>query len=853
MSQPRFEFYEYDIQDYDYNVRSFISFTDFRRRKNVDPDNKRIKAHKPTPTTYDVLYKHLEASIDPLVSLEKRNQEINYPENISKSELNLTEFLNVYRTYGPRKNINRRFYSVTRQRKIIDSINRATDINKSYIDSVIDTSSLLIDDIHNGAFIFKINASPDEKMICFGDFHGSFHTFLRNIFRLYVLGILDLSNGQYKINDGYRLIFLGDIVDRGDYGLEIIYIISQFIIQNNTPNHLKIIVNRGNHEEYKTYQRYGFEKEYKNKIGNQMNLFKRFFSYLSSAIVLEQNGSRYWMSHGGIPFTNTGYLNPSFGSVFDTHRLFQTHSIAFIRNTPGADKFDIPFQIRWNDFHLASNTVINNRRGDVGFKIGTNYLQEFLRLNNIQMIIRGHNDNYFNSFIFCRNPNYVVYNKTSALPSDPDYDSIIYPLSKVPITPGTVIPPLYDSIVETNPNINQFLHKQPISTFTNTSFNQSNGAVAMIDPLNLRGNPLDINNYIFYPVITISTNTDIERFLTRDSFMLLHQLSPQNQANQSYTGLFKKRYIMNRINQTLPLNFTNVIRPNRLAATQRTSFSSTSSLSSSLLPPPPSGIQLTTLSRTRTSRQIQSHYPIDIDCKNMDTQLPYFIENNDPKERAAVLFYLKKGLCFGIFKGSRRIVKEYDSQGQAIVTFYQDSSTHTTISMEIYKELIHLTPFISYKIIYKLYHIQPSLKQNLTKSNINKFKFRLLISFIDKIPSISRYYKLKDIFSKLYRTFIKIDLEQINKQKLKNNIDAMIDIYNYICFYLFYYESKSFMKSIGFVSNRNTINQHNLDNIFNLYMNKLPNFLQQRQSIINSLLGRDTNYIEYLIFVLDNL
>ncbi len=846
MSYPRLEFYEYDIEGYEYFGPA--QFKDFRRRQNSDADSKRIKKKIiQNPPRIDVIYKHLESSIDPIVSLENTNKNINYPNNNTQNHTNLIEFLNIYRTVSAKRRMKRTFYTLERQRKIIHSIEEATRINMSYIQNFLPVS-LPIDRIHLGAFIYKIDARPDEKIICFGDFHGSFHTFLRNIFRLYVLGVLDLSEGKYKINDGYKLIFLGDIVDRGDFGLEIIYIITQFIIQNNTNTHQKIILNRGNHEEFNIYSSYGFSNEYTQKVGNQDDLFKTFFSYLSSAIVLEQNGTRYWMSHGGIPYQN------SHGNILDINTLFIQSSIAFIENL-GNPIFSIPFQIRWNDFHLDNNTIINYRRKNVGYKIGTDYLIHFLQTYNIQMIIRGHNDSLFNSFMFCQNPIHhnPMYNRSGALPPDVELDPQIYPLSKVPIIPTSPIPPSYIDIVEPDILINNFLHKIPINTFTNQSFNLSNGAVAMIDPsdLNTRTRTKDINHYIFYPVITISTNTDYERYLTRDSFMLLHQISAHNQTNQNYTGLFKKTYIMNKINRTQPFNFKNVIPRGRLVASRASSVSSTSSAMSTPLVSP-AGVQMTTLPRTGIKHSLhpasQITYPIDIDCRNMDSQIGNFVPDLNPKELLAVKFYLKKGMCFGILKGSRRIVK--DSQFK--ITFYQDSTTETSISMEIYKELIDLTPFISFKIISKISSISGILTRNLAH-NPTDFKYLLLKIFIEKLPSISKYYKISDIFGRLFRNFININLQNLKNHQIIANVESLMDVYNFICFYLFYYESKSFMKSANFVSNRNQINTTNPNNFFNLYLGRLPNFSTSHIQIKHSLLGLGTFYIEYLNEILKSL
>lgn len=852
MSHPRFEFYEFDIEGYNY--QNPVSFKDFRKRKNTDSNNKRIKVKPPMSET---LYKHLESSIDPIVSLEITNQNINYPDYMqSQNHLNLVEYLNVYRKIKTRTSMNRKFYSPNRRKKIIDSLKEATSKNIEYIYHVFgdlrsfsDTPQT-INYFHEGAYIFKIIASPNEKMICFGDFHGSFHTFFRNIFRLYVLGVLDLSNGQYKINDGYRLIFLGDLVDRGDFGLDIMYIISQFIIQNNTKDHLKIIVNRGNHEEFQTYHHYGFVDEYKSKIGNYENLFKRFYAYLPSAIVLEQNGNRFWMCHGGIPYTNFRGKPSHYGNVFDINPLFQTYPIAFIENN--VRDYDVPTQIRWNDFHLDNNTLINYKRGDTGYLIGTTYLDQFLQQNQIHFIIRGHNDNYFNSFIFCQNPTYVSYGN---LPRNL-MDSQIYPLSKVPVsTPlSQSFPQNFITIVEPNQKINEFLHKTPISTFTRTSFNLSNGAVAMIDPYefqkNIVKNKLLIDRHMFYPVVTISTNTDKDRFLTRDSFMLIHQLSPQNQSNQNYKGLFTKTFIMNKINSTQPSNFKNVIHPNRRNP-------STSSTSTSTLP-----ITQITPSVNHLT------YPLEIDCKNIDSKLTSFLitsHNNSnenikslqKKEKYAVLFYLKKRICIGIREGSRRIIKITKDE----IQFYRNRTNQQVLSlpMNLYYALIQLTPFISYNIIQKISDDKVSLSY-LLSTNYQQFKVKLYTILIKNIPSITSFFSLTEGFKKLYDDFIKLNkiiirsVQNIeNNHKLSYHIDEFISIYNFICFYLFYYENKTFMKNINFVSNRYNINIYKKENVFNLFMSYLPNFSKNKLSIVQSLLGIDNVYFNELLQFINSI
>ena len=74
---------------------------------------------------------------------------------------------------------------------------------------------------------------------------------------------------SFKISDGYKLIFLGDIVDRGNYSLEILCTLAKFITENNKANgeidDWKLFINRGNHENISMYHRNGFSEELKKK------------------------------------------------------------------------------------------------------------------------------------------------------------------------------------------------------------------------------------------------------------------------------------------------------------------------------------------------------------------------------------------------------------------------------------------------------------------------------------------------------------------------------------------------------------------------------------------------------------
>ncbi len=83
---------------------------------------------------------------------------------------------------------------------------------------------------------------PAGSKVCFmGDIHGSLHSLLRNLKRLQ---LLDFLGDDFKLKEGNYMVFLGDYVDRGTYGIEVLYLLMCLKLANWD----KVILLRGNHE-----------------------------------------------------------------------------------------------------------------------------------------------------------------------------------------------------------------------------------------------------------------------------------------------------------------------------------------------------------------------------------------------------------------------------------------------------------------------------------------------------------------------------------------------------------------------------------------------------------------------------
>ena len=560
-------------------------------------------------------------SNDPITSIK--------PQLVGSSKENIKNYYNFYLSKLTKvkefENSGKKFYNYEKFNNMIETIENANIKLMEYLTYNSDqndkkfSGSLEEKDIqkkHYGAYIFNINIEENEKILVFGDFHGSYHTFLRIFVRLHILGVIDFIN--YKINDGYRLIFLGDIADRGQYAMEIYYILSKFILNNNNNEKLKIILNRGNHEHYEMWKSmdYSFLNELNKKIqiiknkGTEnnideiyyLNIFIMFFSHCSSALILNYHEKKYWLCHGGFP---TG-INESSSTFKIPHK---SKLISFYEsnyyNDPNKSIFyeNIPEQIRWSDFHDLDKTIYDTR-----IKIGLSKLKKFLLVNKINFVIRGHNDDYENAFLLSNDskiPNiikkYKVIDKNPGLISYPNYpyfvlglnNESIYNLNKDHLKNNTNSNIIFPSHIrrskyinelkqtngpiislKTNNWLEEFPSGVPINKLYTHTVKNSNTSSINRSNSNTNSNN-DKQNIKFqkdlYPVLTISTNSDLNRLLNNDSFIVLNfsnnNIDFNNLAEEEVNIFFKniKNYDSN-------INFSNLIEsPVRINRNNNTS------------------------------------------------------------------------------------------------------------------------------------------------------------------------------------------------------------------------------------------------------------------------------------------
>ncbi|ULY68582.1 calcineurin-like phosphoesterase [Chlorella virus XW01] len=316
---------------------------------------------------------------------------------------------------------------------------------------------------NKSGYIKKVILDSREKLIIFGDNHGSFHTFYRNMLRLHLLGIVDMEH--YTINPNYRILFLGDIVDRGIYALEILSILFEFMIRDTE---YRLIINRGNHEEMDVNEAYGFKDEVKSKHSN--SLWKRIndiFVSLPSAHILinPDTNTKIWCCHGFLPI-QIDYFKSKL------YEFIESDNVNLLLDETSS------FQIRWNDPRIDGRDF---SRGDSVYIVPHEITKSYLDI--FDYIIRGHNDNYSNAFIL-KNDTIMDFTKLSDIISE-----LKNPMFKFYLDDDINVSNIHTLEIQVN---------EPISTINIKQKNEN-----------------------FLNVLTISTNTDLGRNLDADSFILL--------------------------------------------------------------------------------------------------------------------------------------------------------------------------------------------------------------------------------------------------------------------------------------------------------------------------------------------
>lgn len=179
-----------------------------------------------------------------------------------------------------------------------------------------------------------------EPIMIVGDIHGD-------------LQALDFIIGEREKTDCKNILFLGDYVDRGLQGTEVL--LRLFQLKTEDPEHILLL--RGNHETVEMNLYYGFFKE----IGSDQEFLSRVSRTYDKMPVAAVLSGHTFCVHGGI--NGTGSID--------------------------AITKEEAFPYLWNDPSKRPGLTASTR-GYTVKEFGPDIVDGFLKTNNLKRIVRGH-------------------------------------------------------------------------------------------------------------------------------------------------------------------------------------------------------------------------------------------------------------------------------------------------------------------------------------------------------------------------------------------------------------------------------------------------------------------------------
>ena len=223
----------------------------------------------------------------------------------------------------------------------------------------------------------KKKFSKTDKIIFVGDIHSSLHSLFQILLKIKDDYFENVD--EMKLKKNHYIFFLGDLVDRGPFSLEILLLILNMKLSNKN----NIFILNGNHENYYINSYMGLLEEikYENMIDRKktFQLINTIFNKMPECIFIEIDGNWYQLSHG------TFDVEENYTYIKDFLQSEQTtlHQKTILKPT------DIS-GYKWNDINMSIPLMKVNVRGSMD--IGSKTIQKYLKETSIQCILKGHQD-----------------------------------------------------------------------------------------------------------------------------------------------------------------------------------------------------------------------------------------------------------------------------------------------------------------------------------------------------------------------------------------------------------------------------------------------------------------------------
>jgi len=243
----------------------------------------------------------------------------------------------------------------------------------------------------NGQKIQKVEMSDDAEIVMFTDLHSCAKALKQFLALMHHRGETEKDN-IFKLKEGKKhLAFLGDYVDRGKEGVDVIQIIFNLFIHNPK----KVFLLRGNHEDKRLWEQYGFKCELKDFGCNVSSSVKKndidelgILEKLPSLLtVVHQNDDKkrvYLFGHG------MASMKLKLDDFLNKGRLKKYKSISK----------NFSFDIRWSDVSLNPEDDYVKKcsgRKKIGKNIFSKYCKEQSKNSDVEIVgmFRGHQHSDF--------------------------------------------------------------------------------------------------------------------------------------------------------------------------------------------------------------------------------------------------------------------------------------------------------------------------------------------------------------------------------------------------------------------------------------------------------------------------